>query len=94
MEKNRRWGERAQFFFLGILAAVALLLLTGAVHEPPPPNFGRYQIAAWGDAGAHGAFVTDTTTGETRIVYRYKQINADEAKVRNYLQMPFHRIRE
>ena len=40
-----------------------------------PPVTGRYQIASWGfsqrNSGGYGAFLTDTTTGETKIVYSY-----------------------
>ncbi|MCI5165880.1 MAG: hypothetical protein D3903_07250 [Candidatus Electrothrix sp. GM3_4] len=42
-----------------------------------PPVIGRYQISSWGcsqgagEGGGYGAFLTDTTTGKTKIVYSY-----------------------
>lgn len=40
-----------------------------------PPVIGRYQISSWGcsqgTSGGYGAFLTDTTTGKTKIVYSY-----------------------
>lgn len=40
-----------------------------------PLVIGRYQISSWGFGqgtnGGYGAFLTDTTTGKTKIVYSY-----------------------
>lgn len=55
------------WFFLGVAAVVLLLFLTGAVG---PAATGRYQVSAWGGSGiGFGAFVTDTASGRTKLVY-------------------------
>lgn len=58
--------EKAKIFFLGMLTAVALLLLVGAGSGDS--EVGRFQIAAWGatkgDAYRSGYYVLDTRTGK------------------------------
>ena len=65
--------ERVKFFSLGLLFALAIMLLAGAT-DISAPNYGRYQISSWGSAfgekgGGFGLFIADTATGETRMVY-------------------------
>ena len=51
-------------------------------------SFGRYQLSAWSGGGiGFGAFITDTTTGETKIVY----LNSGTEE-QNHLGMPFNDI--
>ena len=62
-------------FLLGILSTIGLVLLTGAVETSQTViQHNRYQLSSWGtqvgtSAGVFGAFVMDTNTGETKIVY-------------------------
>lgn len=62
-------------FLLGILATLGLVLLTGAADNTQAViQHNRYQLSSWGtqvgpSAGVFGAFVMDTNTGETKIVY-------------------------
>ena len=66
---------RARVDRKSLLAGVALgllpLALVGAQQQQQqpadePPEFPRYQVAAWGDGAGdrHGAFVVNTETGE------------------------------
>lgn len=85
-------------FSLGVLAVLLVFLLTAAV-DISAPNYGRYQISSWSsplssDGGAFGAFVVDTATGETKLVYSRTFGKIDDGKVRNdYLKMPFGAIK-
>ena len=81
------WFEKAKFFLLGMLVVVGLLILTGAYGNAP----GRYQLETWGAGGiGFGAFVTDTVSGETKIVY----LNTGrETSQRNYLGASFDEIK-
>ena len=81
---------RLKFFALGALVVIAAVFLTGM--DAPAPNYGRYQISAWGDATAHGAFIVDTATGETKIVYRYKETDNQRTKERDNLGKTFSNI--
>jgi hypothetical protein len=57
---------KIRYFLLGIIVTVGLIFILGAYQG----YVGRYQVSAWGDNGiGYGAFITDTTTGETKIVY-------------------------
>lgn len=82
MEKNHKPKlEKLKYFLLGLLVAVSLAILTGAYGN----SSGRYQVSAWSGGGiGYGAFVVDTTTGETKIVY----LNSGMEK-QNHLGMPF-----
>ncbi|OHB33079.1 MAG: hypothetical protein A2X84_02565 [Desulfuromonadaceae bacterium GWC2_58_13] len=71
--KTRQHNERIKFFGLGLLVALAIMLLAGAT-DVGPPSYGRYQIASWGTefgskGGGFGVFIADTATGETKMVY-------------------------
>ncbi len=66
-------NHQTKFFFMGVFAALILLLFLGATKAPPPPNYGRFQMSSWAtpidDGALVGAFVIDTATGETKTVY-------------------------
>ena len=84
--KNNHWVEKAKFFLLGMLVVIGFLILTGAVGNAP----GRYQLEAWGAGGiGFGAFVTDTVSGETKIVYLNTGMKTSQA---NYLATSFDAI--
>lgn len=74
-DQQRFWRGKTGAFFLGLLAALGLLLLTGAVETSQTViQHNRYQLSSWSSqisasAGVFGAFVMDTNTGETKIVY-------------------------
>lgn len=81
---------RARDLLLGFLLAVGMFVLMGYKGQDDVVlSNGRYQLAAWGDGVAHGAFVMDTLTGETKIVYRYKSIGNDKFKERDNLNTVF-----
>lgn len=85
--KNNLWVEKAKFFLLGMLVVIGFLILTGAVGNAP----GRYQLEAWGAGGiGFGAFVTDTVSGETKIVYLNTGMKTSQA---NYLATSFDAIK-
>ena len=83
-------NERLRFFAMGALAVLAVVFLMGI--DAPAPGYGRYQVSAWGDHSAHGAFVVDTATGETKIVYRYKETGGERIKERDNLGKVFSSI--
>lgn len=89
--------ERWTFFALGTLTAIFLMLLLGAT-DIGPPNYGRYQISAWGgslggDTGSVGVFIVDTATGETKTVYS-RIYGSDRGVVaKDDLRKPFHSIK-
>lgn len=81
---------RVRDLLLGFLLAVGMFVLMGYKGQDDVVlSNGRYQLAAWGDGVAHGAFVMDTLTGETKIVYRYKSIGNDKFKERDNLNTVF-----
>lgn len=64
--KTKLKRQRLKFFLLGVLVAVSAVILMGAAQS----YLGRYQVSAWSaDRIGFGAFVTDTTTGATKMVY-------------------------
>ncbi len=84
--------DRVKYFLLGALLVIGIVFLMGAGDQVVIDN-GRYQISAWGDGNAHGVFIVDTISGETKIVYRYKELKGAGSKERNYLNRPFNEIR-
>ena len=79
--KNRLKHERLKCFILEVLLMIGLVVLTGAATN----YLGRYQITAWSTNGiGFGAFITDSTTGETKMVY----LNSSAEK-QNHLGMTF-----
>lgn len=89
---------RLKPFALGMLAALLVLLLTAAV-DISPPNYGRYQVSSWAsplgsEGGGFGAFVVDTATGETKLVYSRLFGKVGDGKVKkDQLKMPFGSIK-
>ena len=93
MTENRIVKERIRYFLMGILVVVGMMFLMGASNDTVVIDNGRYQMSAWGDSKAHGAFIVDTISGETKIVYRYKELGNSKVKERNSLNEPFSKIR-
>ena len=87
--------ERVKFFCLGILVVLGAVFLMGTTNHRDQViiDNGRYQVAAWGDSKAHGAFITDTISGETKIVYRYKEKGNDKFLERSELNKAFSKIK-
>lgn len=90
--------EKWTYYLLGLLTAMALLVLVAAT-DVGPPNYGRYQISAWaselggGKAGV-GVFVVDTATGETKTAYSRIYGGADNGTVvKDGLGKTFHSIK-
>lgn len=82
--------NRIRDLLLGFLLAVGMFVLMGYKGQDDVVlSNGRYQLAAWGDGAAHGAFVMDTLTGETKIAYRYKELANDKFKERDNLNTVF-----
>ena len=85
-------------FLFGMIAALTLLLLTAAV-DISPPNYGRYQLSSWAgplgpEGGGFGAFVVDTATGETKMVYSRTFGKVGDGKVRkDQTLLPFGSIK-
>jgi hypothetical protein len=81
--KTKLWKERLTYFLLGTLLVFAVLILMGAYGN----SYGRFQIDAWGGSGiGFGAFVVDTATGETKLVYLNTGMPTDQ---KNNLGMRF-----
>lgn len=90
---EKLYRERLKFFLLGLVVAMGIFSLMGfKANDDVVIDNGRYQIAAWGSEKAHGAFVMDSITGQTKIVYRYKEVGNDRFKERNNLKTPFANI--
>lgn len=90
--------ERLFYLAVGAIITASFFLLVGAT-DVSAPNYGRYQISAWSsqtgkDSVAVGAFVLDTATGETKVVY-HRTVSAVEARLngKDELRKPFHAIK-
>ncbi len=96
--EEKQYRERIKFFLLGVIVVLGVLSLMGARYldqeEVVLLNVDRYRIAAWGDGNAHGAFVMDSITGQTRIAYRYKEVGEAKSLERNNLDLRFTEIPE
>jgi hypothetical protein len=58
-----------------------------------PPVTGRYQISSWGfNQRGYGAFLTDTATGRTKIVYSHIILGNGKGVRINNLDTPFDKI--
>ena len=91
--EDRVLRERVKYFLMGVLVVTGMIFLMGTKpHEQVVIDSERYHISAWGDSRAHGAFVVDTISGETKIVYRYKETGDASFKERKNLNMPFSKI--
>jgi hypothetical protein len=80
--------QKLMFYFLaGMLLMLMLVMITGAYNPSP----GRFQVTAYGASGiGFGAFVIDTQTGETRLVYLNTGMETEQ---RNHLGKSFEEIR-
>jgi hypothetical protein len=76
-----------------VFVIVGAIFLMGATTEKSIIENGRYQISAWGDGGAHGSFIVDTVSGETRIVYMYKELGNGKSMVKSNLNKPYSLIK-
>lgn len=94
MTKDKLLKERVKYFLLGVLVIIGAVFLMGANNKDSVViDNGRFQISAWGDGKAHGAFIVDTISGETKIVYRYKELGDKKSLERSYLNEPFINIK-
>ncbi len=99
MKQPTFWRRRSVIFVLGMVSAFALIILLGAAEsiQQVLPN-GRYQLSTWAtrfnnQSGGMGAFVIDTTTGETRTVYSRIYGTPPPCDTINNLKKPFSAIR-
>ena len=93
---SREMRLKLKYFLMGVLFSGMIFMLTAATSSSPPaPHYGRYQISSWAgqvgpEGGSVGAFVLDTSTGETKTVYSRVYGNVGNTKVeRNNLKTPF-----
>ncbi len=93
MVKDGLFRERAKFFLLGMVLVIGMMFLMGAANETVVIDNGRYQVSAWGNDGAHGAFIVDTISGETKIAYRYKERDGRGHLERDQLGRSFSKIK-
>jgi len=91
---EKTYRERVKFFVLGLLVAVGFISLLGAKFQDETVLLDalRYRISAWGDGKAHGAFIVDSFTGQTKVVYAHKEVEDDKLVEKDYLNTPFHKI--
>ncbi len=68
-----RQKRQVKFLLLGIMVGMGIFLLLGARSQDDVVLLAadRYQISAWGDVHSHGAFVVDSLTGKTKLVYEH-----------------------
>jgi hypothetical protein len=92
-KKSGLLTEKVKYFLTGAAVGAGMFFLLGAANNDVVIDNGRYQLAAWGDAKAHGAFIIDTVSGETKIAYRYKDLGNSRGAERNNLNKPFSKIR-
>ena len=76
--------------------SVLLLSSRQPQNLPVQTVTGRYQIASWGcsqrNGGGYGAFLTDTATGRTKIVYSQIIVGNGKSVRINNLDTPFDKI--
>lgn len=95
--KTGIWQNRIRFFLLGVAATLLAVMTMGADNGRAPQALanGRYQVSAWAgqfskNSGGMGAFVIDTVSGETKIVYsRLFGDTPNNRVVINNLKKPF-----
>ncbi len=68
-----RHSIKVKFLLLGIIVGFGVFLLLGARSQDDVVLLAsdRYRVSAWGDPHSHGAFVVDSLTGKTKLVYRH-----------------------
>lgn len=88
---------KAKYFIMGLITIFVAMLLMG--NSNSNPSYGRYQISSWGTAfgdfsGGCGAFIIDTTTGETKTAYMYIYGASDGISIlKNNLGKSFYAIK-
>ncbi len=92
MIQDRTIKERIRFFQLGALIVVGAIFLMGAADNQLSIDNARYQISAWGDSKAHGAFIVDSVTGKTKMVYHYEELGDGKTLEKSNLNKPFNKI--
>ena len=92
MNQDRIIKERIKFFLLGVLIVVGAIFLMGAADTQFNVDNSRYQISAWGDSKAHGAFIVDSVTSKTKMVYHYEERGDGKALEKDNLNKPFNKI--
>ena len=89
-------GSRRKWLLTGAILLCALIFLTAAVGVPGGVGgIGRYQLDAWAfstgnNTGQYGAFVLDTTTGETRLVFQAEYTGGKLRELKNRLGKTFY----
>ena len=80
---NDRHKTHVKFLLVGILLGVSLFLLLGAKSQDDVVLLAsdRYRVSSWGDLHSHGAFVIDSLTGKTKLVYRHFYQSSDHGVV-------------
>ena len=93
MTKEQIIKERIKYFLLGLLTVIAAIFLMGTTHHNDVViDNGRFQISAWGDSKTHGAFIVDSVSGKTKIVYQKKELGDGKSVKISNLNMPFSRM--
>jgi hypothetical protein len=83
---NRDLKKLNKWVLIALLMSMLLVFIMGAAGQ----SSGRYQLEAWGGSGiGFGAFVIDTATGETKIVYLNTGMDTEQ---RAHLGKPFSEI--
>ena len=74
---------KAKFLLFGLLTGISIFLLLGARSQDDVVLLAsdRYQVSAWGDIHSHGAFVVDSLTGKTKLVYRHDYGMSEEGGI-------------
>ena len=93
-------STNARYFKTGVNVdtgeSVLLLNARRSQDLPVPSVPGRDQISSWGcsqnTGGGYGAFLTDTATGRTKIVYSYILAGNGKGIRINNLNNPFDTI--
>lgn len=88
---SERLNQNIKYFLLGAILAFGVILLTAASTDRQQQlvDNGRYQISAWGEGNSFGAFVLDTVTGKTKIVYQFRDLENKKFQEKNNLDRPF-----
>ncbi len=70
---NERHKIPVKFLLIGILLGLSFFLLLGAKSQDDVVLLAsdRYRVSSWGDPHSHGAFVIDSLTGKTKLVYQH-----------------------
>jgi hypothetical protein len=84
---------RSKFVLLGAVIVVSIFLMTGSV--PIVSGTGRYQLDSWGHSNcsgtsSYGAFVIDTVTGVTQVVYQVETTKNSSVVTKNSLGRHFN----